>query len=62
MGRCWDVEKGPTTALFEQPQHPYTRATVSAIPVAGPEAPRPHISLDPTPFSRRAISDVSTGD
>lgn len=34
LGRV--VELGPTADLFEQPAHPYTRALLSAVPVADP--------------------------
>ena len=36
LGRI--VETGPVDALFESPRHPYTRALLSAIPVAAPGA------------------------
>ncbi len=31
------VEQGPTNRLFENPQHPYTRALLSAVPVPDPD-------------------------
>jgi oligopeptide/dipeptide ABC transporter ATP-binding protein len=34
------VEEAQVDALFERPAHPYTRALMSAIPVADPEAQR----------------------
>lgn len=34
------VEIGPRQAVFENPQHPYTRKLMSAVPVADPDAPR----------------------
>jgi ABC-type oligopeptide transport system ATPase subunit len=46
MHRGRIVEIGSTAALFERPQHPYTKALLSAIPVADPDAPRQRIVLD----------------
>ncbi|MBS0633313.1 MAG: ABC transporter ATP-binding protein, partial [Verrucomicrobia bacterium] len=34
------VELGPASDVIERPRHPYTRALVSAIPVADPEVAR----------------------
>jgi len=36
LGRI--VEIGPATEVFEQPQHPYTKALVSAVPVPDPDS------------------------
>ncbi|MEM7507020.1 MAG: oligopeptide/dipeptide ABC transporter ATP-binding protein [Pseudomonadota bacterium] len=42
------VETGPVDALYDDPQHPYTRALLSAVPIPDPvvEATRSHIILE----------------
>ena len=48
------VEIGPSGSLFSAPQHPYTQALLSAIPVPDPDAPKHRITLDPASINREA--------
>jgi dipeptide transport system ATP-binding protein len=48
------VEIGAREAIFDNPQHPYTRALLSATPIADPEVKRERIILSgelPSPFN-----------
>jgi ABC-type oligopeptide transport system ATPase subunit len=60
LGRI--VELAPAAALFQSPQHAYTKALLSAVPVPDPDAPRRRIVLDPTSMDRNAVlREVSAG-
>lgn len=55
------VEMGETAKVFASAQHPYTRALLSAMPVADPDARRERIVLDAASFNRDApLREVTT--
>jgi ABC-type oligopeptide transport system ATPase subunit len=56
------VEMADTAALFREPQHPYTKALLSAMPVPDPDARRQRILLDSGSFDRTApLREISPG-
>lgn len=43
LGRLWEI--GPAQDVFAPPQHPYTEALLSALPIPDPDASQSHIRL-----------------
>jgi len=56
------VELAPASVLFASPQHPYTRALLSAIPVLNPGARRQRIVLEAGSVNREAaLREIASG-
>lgn len=56
------VEMANTESLFMQPQHPYTKALLSAIPATDPAMKPRRIELDPSLFNRETpLREVAAG-
>jgi ABC-type oligopeptide transport system ATPase subunit len=59
LGRI--VEMGPRSAVFENPQHPYTRALMKAVPIADPRQRKDERDLNfkPIPSPIHPVSYVA---
>lgn len=58
------VELAPTKALYSDPQHPYTKALLSAIPFPDPiaERNRPRVDFENMEFDREGVlTEISPG-
>lgn len=52
------VEIGPRNAIFENPQHPYTKKLMAAVPIADPLARRSHkLEISEIPSPARGVGD-----
>ena len=60
LGRI--VEMAETPLLFDNPQHPYTKALLSAIPVPDPDRQPARITLDPRKVDfDRPLREIAAG-
>ena len=52
------VELGPRSAIFENPQHPYTKKLMAAVPIADPTMRRTHnLEVSEIPSPARVVGD-----
>ncbi len=64
MYRGHIIERAPVESLFTNPQHPYTRALLSAVPIPDPKLERTRTRLyftDPETTERPAWREVAPG-
>lgn len=56
------VEQAKTMDLFDRPQHPYTQALLSAVPIPDPGAQRVRHAVDPSQFDRETpLREIASG-
>jgi oligopeptide/dipeptide ABC transporter ATP-binding protein len=53
------VEEGTRAQVMENPQHPYTRCLIHALPIPDPRLERERIRLAPPPFKRDPLATLS---